>query len=159
MMPQNYLLDTNIITYLQDQNSEFHPLVKARLSCLHDDDVVYVSALSFYEIEYGIAISDKEDTKRLFTMMKQAIQRDFPILPFTEKGSEIFGHLKAEYMKQTGISKKAVKRHDIDFMLASSAIVERAILISNDGIFEQLRGIRPDFRPENWTHPYKHVSR
>jgi len=153
MTAKKYLLDTNIITYLQEQTSRFHNSVKTRLSNLHDEDEVYLSVFSLYEIEYGIAISESDETKKRFAMMKEAIQGYFRVLSFSEKGSKTFGDLKAGYLKETGISKKAVKRHDIDIMLASSAIAEDAILVSNDGIFERLKKIRSDFQSENWASP------
>jgi len=151
MEAKKYLLDTNIITYLQEQSSLFHHPVKNRLSALNDEDQVYVSVFSFYEIEYGIAVSETGEMRETFALMKEAMRRDFPVLPFTEKGSEVFGILKVGYMKQTGITKKAVKKHDIDFMLASSAIVKNAVMVTNDNIFEELKKLRPDFQLENWT--------
>jgi hypothetical protein len=54
-------------------------------------------------------------------------------------------------MKQTGITKKAVKKHDADFMPASSAIAENAVMVSNDNIFNELKEIRSDFQLENWA--------
>ncbi len=39
--------------------------------------------------------------KRTFSVMKESVRQIFPILSFTEKGSEIFGELKVGYMKQT----------------------------------------------------------
>jgi predicted nucleic acid-binding protein len=102
-MPKKYLLDTNIITYLQEQGSLFHRSVKSRLSGLHDDDQVYVSVFSFYEIEYGIAVSETEEMRKIFAAIKEAMRRSFSILPFTESGSEIFGMLKVGYMKFTTV--------------------------------------------------------
>ncbi|MCP4353396.1 MAG: type II toxin-antitoxin system VapC family toxin, partial [Desulfobacterales bacterium] len=56
MTAKKYILDTNIITYLHEQSSPFHNKVKNNLSSLCDDDKVYVSVFSLYEIEYGIPV-------------------------------------------------------------------------------------------------------
>ncbi|WP_353740390.1 type II toxin-antitoxin system VapC family toxin [Candidatus Magnetobacterium casense] len=51
---KTYLLDTNIISYLDDPRSRFHKPVVNRLSSLCSDDTVYISILSFYELQYSI---------------------------------------------------------------------------------------------------------
>jgi predicted nucleic acid-binding protein len=50
-----------------------------------------------------------------------------------------------------GTDQKAVDRHDVDFILASSAIAEDAVLVSNDKIFLSVRDIEPTLRLENWA--------
>ena len=72
-------------------------------------------------------------------------------MPFTEKGVEIFGLLQAEYLKQTGITRNAIKRHNLDFMIASMVITENAILIGNDKLFMAVKEISPHFSLEKWT--------
>lgn len=151
MKAEKYLLDTNIITYLYQADSLFHQTVSNHMLKLAHNAEIYVSLLSLYEIEYGIALSTNKRIKDDFISMLKSIQQKFPILPLCKKGSEIFGVLKAGYMKQTGITKEAVKRHDIDFMIAGSAIAENAVLISNDKIFKQLKKIHSDFLLENWA--------
>lgn len=151
MKAEKYLLDTNIITYLYQADSLFHQAVSNHMLKLAHNAEIYVSLLSLYEIEYGIALSTNKRIKDDFISMLKSIQQKFPILPLCKKGSEIFGVLKAGYMKQTGITKEAVKRHDIDFMIAGSAIAENAVLISNDKIFKQLKKIHSDFLLENWA--------
>jgi predicted nucleic acid-binding protein len=47
-----YLLDTNIPVYLEDPDSPFHHPVKERCQQLQDEDQVYVSVLSLYELYY-----------------------------------------------------------------------------------------------------------
>ena len=51
---------------------------------------------------------------------------------------DIFGEIKAKYKQQTGINTKALKKNDIDFLIASTAISQGAILLSNDGIFADI---------------------
>ena len=50
-----YLLDTNIPVYLEDPDSSFHHPVKERCQQLQDEDQVFVSVLSLYELYYAVA--------------------------------------------------------------------------------------------------------
>jgi predicted nucleic acid-binding protein len=146
-----YLLDTNTISYLAEQDSVFYNAVKSNLSKLADQDQAYVSLFSLYEVEYGIAISEDEKACYFLMEVKNLIHSYFPILPFTVKSTEIFGTLKAVYKKETGIRKEAIKYHNLDFIIASNAIESEAILISNDNLFRRLQKIYPEFALEDWT--------
>lgn len=145
-----YILDTNIVRYLEDKNSSYKEIITHKLSMLADTDQVCLSVLSIYEIEYGIALASAK-SKEDISALKDSTKRSFCILPLTEKSAQAFGQIKAEYKRKTGISKKAIERHNIDFMLASSAIAENAILVSNDAIFKTIQQIYPQFKYENWT--------
>jgi len=63
---------------------------------------------------------------------------------------ELFADLKVLYKKKTGINKKAMKKNDLDILIASTAMAESATLISDDGIFEKLSEIEPKFKWKNW---------
>jgi predicted nucleic acid-binding protein len=151
MTIEKYILDTNIVSYLYEDNSLQSSSVKEYLLKLPDGCEVYVSILTIYEIEYGVAVAEKEEIEDMFRKMKRYIVRDFPILPLAFNASEKFGLLKAKYVEHTGINKKAAKRHDIDFMIAGSALAHNAILVSSDGIFEQIQKIHPELLIENWS--------
>lgn len=145
-----YFLDTNIVVYLGDTKHVFHKAITDQILCLSEDDTVAISLLVLYELHYGFV----DATDDLVTKMEESIQfvkDQFPILPITEQGAKIFADLKGAYKMATGANKKAIARHNIDFMLASSAIVEGAVLVSNDTIFQTLAKIREDFKCENWT--------
>jgi len=64
---------------------------------------------------------------------------------------DIFGKLKAKYKEETAIKTKALKKNDLDFLIASTAISQGAILVSNDGIFGDIveYGLRLEF--EEWV--------
>jgi len=145
-----YILDTNIVSYFTDDLSPLHTTIVKKISQLGNQDNIYLSILTIYELEHGIA-SMNNDMAVKFTETKNMMTENFEILPLSLKGPEIFGILKTGYRKQTGITKEAVKKHDIDFMIASSAIAENAILVSNDKIFNQFKNIHPKFLLENWT--------
>ena len=59
----NYLLDSNTISDLYDKWSNDHGKIYQHLHSLSDRDTVYVSILTFYELEYGWA-NAPDDKKR-----------------------------------------------------------------------------------------------
>ena len=69
---KKYLLDSDIITYLEEKDSMFHASVKSNLSRLSDDDEVYISVLALYEMHYGIAFvkEDLEKYKKFLAVQK-----------------------------------------------------------------------------------------
>jgi len=149
---KKYLLDSDIITYLEEKDSIFHASVKSNLSRLADDDEVYISVLTLYEMHYGIAFV-KEDLEKYkkFLAVQKSVQRRFPILPLSEKGAQIYGEIKSAYRKNTGIKKKPIKQHDVDFILTSTAIEYGLVIVSNDSIFQKLKKLFPTLQVENWT--------
>ena len=145
-----FLLDTNILSYFGDRSSKFHEAVYQRFTSLTEGDELCISILSSYEYEYGIACSPPTIRTKLLQSQKEIINI-IPIVPLNEAGSKVFGEIKKQYWEQIGIDRKSLERHNIDFMIASSAIVENATLVSNDSIFKLLQEIGKDFKLENWT--------
>ena len=151
---RKYLLDTDIITYLEEKDSPFHASVKSRLSSLSDVDEVYISVLTLYEMHYGIAyVKEKPGKYKKLLAVQNSIKHRFPILPLSGKGAEIYGEIKSLYRKDTGIQKKPIKQHDVDFILSSTAIEYDLIIVSNDGIFQKINELFPKLKVENWSHP------
>ena len=58
---------------------------------------------------------------------------------------------KATYRKDTGIQKKPLKKHDVDFILSSTAVEYDLIIVSNDTIFQKIQEIFNNLQVENWT--------
>lgn len=145
-----YLLDTNIVVYLENKQSPYHQIVTNRLSKLSEDDNVYISLLTFYELYYGISKAPFEyiQSMRIFI---NSIESRFITLSLTKQGAEIFGEIKTKYHEKTGIGEKELSRHNIDFIIASTAIKENATLVSNDNIFKHISEFRNDLKLENWT--------
>lgn len=77
----------------------------------------------------------------------------------SQKGAEIFGELKSAYRhrleKDRNLKKKEMEKHldyhSIDLIIASSALEQGTILVSNDSIFTIFEEIYPDLKVENWT--------
>ena len=145
-----YLLDTNIASYSVDKQSHYHRAVIGRLSQLADNDTAHLSVLTLYETEYGVILAP-DDKRDKVIAARDLLKSLFPTLPITEQGSTIFGRLKASYREKTGIHDKALERHNIDFIIASCALAQDAILVSNDSIFVEIRQIAPFLQLENWA--------
>jgi predicted nucleic acid-binding protein len=141
-----YLLDTNTISYLSDHASPFHGSAKQNLQKLLEDDEIAISILTLYELTYGFFFDPAQS--RLLSIVREEQLR---IVPLTEAGAEAFATLKHAYRRQTGATEKTIGRHNIDLVLASTAIVEDAVLVSNDGMFETLVALEPRLKVENWT--------
>jgi predicted nucleic acid-binding protein len=146
-----YLLDTNILSYLEEQSSSFHARTKEHFFRLSDEDEIFIPILILYELRYSVSAAPPEKTERLKALINSYLEQ-FPVMPITERGSEIFGDIKAKYRdKRPGINQKALDQHNIDFILASSAIAEDAVLVSNDKIFLAIKDIEPSLKLENWA--------
>ena len=145
-----YLLDTDILTYLEQHDSPLHARVVKRLSQLDDDDEALVSILSFYEMYYGISWASRHEQVALQSAMG-SIASKFPVVGLSLQGARIFGALKAAYRRIVGITPNALKRNDVDLLIASTAIETGAILVSNDHLFESIRHLQSDFELENWA--------
>jgi predicted nucleic acid-binding protein len=146
-----YLLDTNILSYLEEQSSPFHAKTKARLYRLTDHDEILLPILILYELRYSVSAAAPENSARLTALVSSYLQQ-FPLQQLSERGAEIFGDIKAKYRRQRpGITQPALDRHNIDFILASSALAENAVLVSNDHIFTAISEIEPALQLENWA--------
>ena len=107
-------------------------------------------------MEYG---AYHADDPRIAGKAKLAIELikaedEITILPLSEKGAEIFGEIKEQYREAKGIGKKALQKHNIDLMLAATAIEVGATFVSHDSkdrIFEILQDYRDDFFWEDWV--------
>jgi len=148
---KRYLLDTNIISYLKDPYSDHYDIVGRHLLNLADDAEVCVSILTLFELEFGFSLAGTEEVKQFMRETLQLIETHFTILPITRQGAKLFGELKVNYIRKYGIKTKTAKRDDIDLILASTAITEDDVMVSNDSVFSKLQIINPDLKYENWT--------
>ncbi|EDN65879.1 hypothetical protein BGP_2228 [Beggiatoa sp. PS] len=151
-MEKYFLLDTDIVSYCGDDQSPHYTSVIQNLKKLAPTDKIYLSDLSVYEYKAGLYfLAEKERIRILngFNNIMQYINR-LPLSP--EKGGRIFGEIRSEYQKRTGISNNALKKHTIDMILASEAICNDMILVYNDKIHQKLAEMRSDFKIEKWTN-------
>jgi predicted nucleic acid-binding protein len=156
-MSRIYLLDTNIISYLTDSKSPHRKNVKEKLFSLSEEDTVSVSIITLYELAYGLATFEKtkkDDDNRdekLFESGIEFIKEYLEIFPLSVEEIDIFGKMKSKYKEETGINTKALKKNDLDFLIASTAISQGAVLVSNDGIFADIVGYGLGLEFEEWV--------
>ncbi len=152
-----YLLDTNIPLYLEDPDSPFHNSVKECFQKLQDEDQLFVSVLSLYELYYGAALKKKEGGEQFAAqtlLVIEEIKKQFEILPLGGKEASTFGEIKALYRersKKKGKNQETIKKHDVDFILAAAAIEYGLVVISNDNIFLKIKESFPKLQVENWA--------
>lgn len=145
-----YILDTNIVSYLERTSSVFYKPISQSLAKLSDRDNVFISILTIYEFQHSIALINPEEKERLL-LFNKGLSEKFHILPLTTQGAFHFSEIKTSYQKKTGISHTILERHNIDFMLASTTLDIGAVLVSNDGIFKKIKDLNCDFQLENWA--------
>ncbi len=153
-----FLLDTNAVIHLSRREAFHHEKIKAKMleKALEVDMRVCISLLSLYELEYGAAHTDNEqivaESRRIIESIKK--DKEITIFSLTEEGAKIFGEIKEQYRKKKSIGKKALQKHNIDLIIAATAIEVGATLVSQDNkdkIFEILKSVRDDFDWEDWT--------
>ncbi len=145
----NYLLDSNTVSDLYNPSGANHIKVVNSLLNLKSEQV-FVSILTLYEFEYGCANAPFEKRARIKATILQ-IQQDFSLLPLLTNAAEIFGELKYRYKMATHINQENLKKHTIDFIIASVALSHNLTVISADKIYRDIGLLEPDFAVENWT--------
>lgn len=147
-----YLLDSDTLSDFYNSRSLDHPAIVAKLAVLSDSDEVFLSILATYELEYGFARAPEKMRPLLRRRIEEA-QVDFSLLPLTPQAARLFGTLKAGLVELRGLTAKGSKAHNIDDMLAASAIAEGCTLVSNDSIYPDLQKVRPELLLEGWSSP------
>lgn len=146
----SFLFDTNITSYIYDTDSPFHAAVAARSTQQPIGTELFVSFMTLFELQYSIQCAPDRAAVRV-EKQYQFVQEKFLIAPASEHTAKLFGYLKKQLRVYHVQSDKGIAKYDADLMIASSAIAVGATLVSNDGIFEQLVGLHPDFHLENWA--------
>lgn len=144
-----YLLDSNILEYLQNGDSLYHTKCVDQFTCVIQKDLC-VSLLTIYELDYSIAAASES----LALELKQTridILDTFTLLPLSLIASPTYARLKSAYKTQFQSKTKAMKSHTVDVILAATAIEYDAVMVSADHIFAQLQSIEPKLRVENWA--------
>jgi predicted nucleic acid-binding protein len=74
-MIKKYILDTNILTYLYQKSASPHALVRNNFINLPYDSAVFVSVLSIYEIDYGVAVTENQKNILMFKNIKRLAEQ------------------------------------------------------------------------------------
>ena len=149
-MTKKYILDTNIISYLVDDDSIYSSIIEKKLTDISNQDSVGVSILTLYELSYGLEYATNQEQIDIFNNAISLIKTYLTIYDLRLEDMNIFASLKKRYKNKIGIAQKALKKNDLDFLIASTAIAQNAILVSNDKIFETISEIEKNLLFENW---------
>jgi len=146
-----YLLDADAVTFLfDDQRKPQHEAIHRRISDLRDGDSMQTSVLVLCELEYGY-FNAPDDKKAPIRATIDSISRQFDdILPLEPGVAGVFGGLKAHLRAKRRLSREAIRRHNVDLLLAATAVVTSAVLVGADRLYAELAEDWPDFRTENW---------
>ncbi len=147
-----YLLDSNIVTALEDQDKSGFDLVTSRLASLTDEDDVCISILTAYEYQHGIAKAP-DSLKDSLRRSWKSFEENFRIVPLSVEGARVYGELKVEYEHRTGVGRRSLRESTVDLILASTALEIGAVVVSDDAVFRRLQEIDPAIRAENWKLP------
>lgn len=133
-MPR-YMLDTNMCIYLIKNQPEE---VARRFAQCYVGDVV-MSAITYAELEYGVAVSadPERDHASLATLVE-----DIPITPFDASAGVAYG--------PTRLATRDSKRDHLDKLIAAHAVSLGFTLVTNNmKDFAKYPGLRT----ENWLNP------
>ena len=147
---KKYLLDTNIVSYLEDPNKDEFNKIISKLSTLWNNDTKHISILSIFEYQSSISLIKDTKLKEIIIAKKEELLKDLKVENLKLNQEIIFWELQKQYLAKTWSNTKAVKKHTVDLILASQCIDEDIIMVSNDNIFKIITEFRKDFKHENW---------
>ena len=132
----NYLLDTNIVSYILKNN----PSVNSKLQQVtRQGDEVFISCITYYEVKRGLLALNA--TRQLTDFHQLCIDYDVLYLDdieIIETACRIHADLKT----------KGTPIQDADVLIAATAITRGLILVSNDSDMIRVEGIDWENRVE-----------
>lgn len=128
------MLDTNICIYLMKHQP---PEVARRLAKCNVGEVV-MSAITYAELEYGVAVSGDNSARNRRALA--ALIKDIPVLPFDERAGADYGHIR--------FATREKKSDALDKLIAAHAKSVHAVLVTNN---EKDFAVYPGLKIENWV--------
>ena len=124
----HYMLDTDIASYLIRGD---HPGVTKKFTELYEKCVI--SSITAAELQYGA----KKRNNRALTQKVQALCDLIPIIPWNEDAAGSYAKLRVE------LETAGTPIGNMDMMIAASAMVEEAVLITNNtGHFSKIASLK-----------------
>jgi predicted nucleic acid-binding protein len=146
-----YLLDSDIVNILYNKENVHNEKALHSLESMGEDDSFCISVLTLYELHFSLENMRRDSSKKEFVKNSiSKIERMVPTVTITNDGARIYGRLKSRYANYSGANKKVLRRHNIDFMIASTAIDRGYTLVSNDKIYKVIQTWEPNLFVENW---------
>ena len=146
----NYLFDSNTVSDFYDKDSLSYLKILNKVTNLKNIDNIAISILTLYEMEYGLA-NAPENKKNIINKKIIEAQTDFDVISLSKEGSKIFGLLKREVKINKMINKENIKKHNIDLMIAATAIEQNYTLVSADSIYLEVVMLNSQLKLDNWT--------
>jgi len=130
-MPR-YMLDTNMCIYLIKNQPES---VRQRFAQCYVGDVV-MSAITFAELEYGVAASTnpKRERKNLANLVE-----DIPVVPFDDAACVAYGPIR--------MATRSIKKDALDKLISAHSVSLNVTLVTNN---ERDFSKYPGVVLENW---------
>lgn len=149
-----YLFDSDAVTILYDDSRKtHHDALHHHVRQLKDDDCLHTSVIVVYELEYSFA-NAPDDKKVPIRDTIDSVLNDFDaILPVKLEAAALYGELKTLLKHARHLDRKAMRRHNIDIILASTAVETQSVLIGMDKIYQDIERLHKNFRFENWLMP------
>ncbi|KVD29282.1 type II toxin-antitoxin system VapC family toxin [Burkholderia ubonensis] len=132
-MPR-YMLDTNMCIYLMKNQPE---QAAKRFARYYVGDVV-MSAITYAELEYGVAVCANPDRER---RNLAALIEDIPVAPFDVAAARAYGPVREATRER--------KKDQLDKLIAAHAISLDVVLVTNN---ERDFASYPAVRLENWLN-------
>jgi tRNA(fMet)-specific endonuclease VapC len=132
-MPQ-FMLDTNMCIYLMKNQPE---QVARRFAQCYVGDVV-MSAITFAELEYGVAVSASPARER---RNLAALVDDIPVVQFNAAAAEAYGPIRAATRER--------KKDHLDKLIAAHAVALDVVLVTNN---ERDFADYPGIKLANWLY-------
>ena len=148
-MMARFILDSDILSYLDDSSSPFHSMCLDRFSQCAEEELC-ISIMTVLEIDYRLAGCDKAQLPALQEFRKDIVNT-FRLLPLSLSLSRRFGNLKAAFKFFSKAKSNTMKGHTVDIILAATALEYDAVMVSNDRIFLLLKEVEPALKIENWA--------
>lgn len=129
-----YLIDTNIITAIMKNNEKIKR--RAQEAILMGDDI-FINGISYYEIKRGLLAKDARKQLQFFDQLCK--EYGLVLLDnqsIFDRAAEIYAELQ----------RKGELIGDADILIAAITDTRNFTLISDDGDFDKIQGLRV----ENW---------
>lgn len=133
-MANQYLLDTNIASYIIKENI---PAVRRRLLRVPMAQVS-ISTVTEGELRYGVA--RRPAATQLQKLVEEFLLR-VTILPWDSEAAQHYGQLRAN------LESAGQPMGNLDMMIAAHALALGAVLVTNDQAFTRIKKLKA----EDWT--------
>jgi len=164
-----YLLDTCIWASWFDPNKNDHYKILAHSNNLFPNDILYISVITWGEIEYGHLAKSPNGELPIQNRYNNFIKEKGPILyPIDIHVTRAYGMLKAKLFEKYGpkenktkgkrpeqlidpITSKELGIQENDLWIASQAMTRNMVLVTNDKMTNIKMVAGPELRIENWA--------